>query len=147
MTAVVSLAMLGQVVFGQVADVEAVAAEAGVDPVALLGAVNSTGLEPHAYLAMTGELRPSPAIEPTSPAIERRLDCIKWFESRNVATATNPRSGAAGHFQFLKSTWLSTPQGRAGLSPYDPVAAREAARYMIYAGRVREWSVVQVGLC
>ena len=48
------------------------------------------------------------------------LDCIQWAESRDDPGA-NPRSGAQGLFQFLPSTWRGTPQGRAGLSPFDPV--------------------------
>jgi len=84
---------------------------------------------------------------PLNPGVEALLDCISWAESRNKIYATNPRSGAAGPFQFVWSTWKSTPQGRAGLSPYDPVAARTAARWMIAQGRVREWAVVKAGLC
>ena len=80
-------------------------------------------------------------------AIDVRLDCISWFESKHTPSATNPRSGAAGQYQFLWSTWRGTPQGRAGLSPYDPVAARAAARWMLQQGRAREWVPVQQGRC
>jgi hypothetical protein len=79
--------------------------------------------------------------------VEARLDCIAWFESRGDASARNPRSGAAGLFQFLPGTWAGTPQGRAGASVYDPLAARAAARWMLAQGRAREWTVVQNGLC
>lgn len=45
----------------QAEDLEAVAVEAGVEPVHLAGAVNSTGLEPRLYLQVVGELaRPAP---------------------------------------------------------------------------------------
>jgi len=84
---------------------------------------------------------------PGSPSIEQRLDCISWVESRHTPSARNPRSGAAGEFQFLWSTWLGTPQGQAGLSPYDPIAAREAARWMFAQGRAREWVPVARGWC
>ena len=69
------------------------------------------------------------------------LDCLAWFESRGNPGAYNARSGAAGSFQFLLGTWLGTPQGRAGLSRYDPAAARAAARWMIGQGRLKEWAV------
>lgn len=68
------------------------------------------------------------------------LDCLSWQESRDDPSAYNRRSGAAGQFQFLYGTWMTTPQGRAGLSRYDPWAARAAARWMINAGRLHEWS-------
>ena len=41
-------------------------------------------------------------------------------ESRDTPSAYNARSGAAGSLQFLYGTWMSTPQGKAGLSRYDP---------------------------
>lgn len=68
------------------------------------------------------------------------LDCIQWAESRDDPGAKNPRSGAQGLFQFLPSTWRGTPQGRAGLSPFDPWAARAAARWMLDVGRGREFA-------
>lgn len=127
---------------------EVLAAEAQVPVEELRGAVNSTGAPPLIYLRNTGELpSPEPPAAPLNRAVENRLDCISWFESRHTPSATNPSSKAAGQYQFLWSTWNGTPQGRAGLSPYDPVAAREAARWMIAQGRVREWVPVQRGLC
>jgi hypothetical protein len=90
---------------------------------------------------------PQPAPEPVDVTLERRLDCIQWFESKGFPGAYNRASGASGAFQFLRSTWASTPQGRAGLSPFDPVAARAAARWMVQAGRAREWVPVQRGWC
>lgn len=80
-------------------------------------------------------------------ALERRLDCVVHYESGGDPSATNRSSKAAGLFQFLWSTWAGTPQGRAGRSPYDPLAAREAARWMFNQGRAREWVPVQRGLC
>lgn len=126
-------------------EVALAAEEVGVDPVQLRGAVNTTGLDARSYLCVVGE---GPCPKPKlNPSIESRLDCIQWQESRGVAAATNPRSRAAGPFQFLWSTWAGTPQGRAGLSPYDPIAARDAARWMVDQGRIREWVPVQRGLC
>ena len=138
----------GLMVLASMQPIEELAAVAGVDPIDLAGAVSTTGLEPLTYLRMTGELpTPQPPAAPLNAAVERRLDCIAWHESRNVAGAVNPRSGASGLFQFLGSTWATTPQGRAGYSPFNAQAAREAARWMISQGRIREWDVVRMGLC
>jgi hypothetical protein len=45
------------------------------------------------------------------------------------------------------STWRTTPQGRAGLSAYDPVAATAAANWMLSVGRAREWDAVRFYGC
>lgn len=129
----------------QADDLDALAAQANVDVTDLRGAVNSTGLEPRAYLHMTGEL--APPAPPINAALERRVDCVIWQESRNTPRAVNPRSGASGLGQFLPSTWRTTPQGRAGYSVFDPVANRAAVRYMLEAGRAREFEVITRGLC
>lgn len=127
---------------------QVLAAEANVPVTELHEATLMTGLPPLDYLRMTGELpTPPPPPPPLNSAVEKRLDCISWHESRHTPSARNPTSGAAGQYQFLLSTWRGTPQGRAGLSPYDPVASREAARWMISQGRIREWVPVQRGLC
>jgi soluble lytic murein transglycosylase-like protein len=65
------------------------------------------------------------------------LDRKAWCESRYSPAARNP-SGAMGLFQFLGSTWASTPF--AAFSPYDPLAAALAAGWMHRAGRGGEWS-------
>ena len=122
-------------------EVLAAAQEAGVDAVSLLGAVNTTHLDAREYLYRVGELA-RPFQWPTG-----RLACIARVESRNDPGATNRSSGAAGLFQFLPSTWRTTPQGRAGLSPYDPVAATAAAEWMVAQGRIREWVAVSGGWC
>lgn len=88
-----------------------------------------------------------PPVVLLDPRVEALLDCISWFESKHTPSATNRISGAAGQFQFLRSTWATTPEGRRGLSPYDPVAARSAARWMIGQGRKYEWLPVARGLC
>jgi len=133
-------------------EVDAAADQAGVDPTDLRGASASTGLPPYTYLATVGELPaflrpPPPPAPPLNAAIERRLDCIQSYESHGFAGAYNRSSGASGPFQFLPSTWRGTPQGRAGLSVFDPVAARNAARWMLSQGRAREWVPVQWGVC
>lgn len=125
-------------------DVEAAALEAGVDPVDLAGAVNSTGSSPREYLVAVGELVRTPTA-PVPDALDRVVDCLERYESHGVASAVNPRSGASGPLQFLPSTWRTTPQGKAGLSVFDPVAAHAAAKWMLSVGRGREFSTR--GLC
>lgn len=58
-------------------------------------------------------------------------------ESRLTATAKNPRSTATGLFQFLDSTWASTPF--AGFDVYSPYANALAAGWMHDTGRGSEW--------
>jgi len=134
-------------------DTIAAANEAGVRLIDLLGATSSTGLPGRAYLISVGELAspaavaqagvapPSPAgATPVSSSVDRLVDCLAWHESRGFAGAYNRRSGASGLLQFLPSTFATTPQGKAGLSVFDPAAARAAAKWMIGQGRLREWS-------
>jgi len=136
-------------------DVTQLAADNGKNPDELRAAAATVGVPPRQYLQQTmGELPPtSPgqAVEMPSPgisaALARRIECLVHYESGGSPTAVNRSSGAAGLGQFLLSTWLSTPQGKAGLSRFDPVAARAAMAWMLANGRAREWLPVQMGLC
>lgn len=114
--------------------------EAGVSLTNLLGAMAATGLPARPYLEMTGELSRPSALPPPRDALDTLVDCLVWHESRGFAGAYNRRSGASGLLQFLPSTFATTPQGKAGLSVFDPAAARAAAKWMIGQGRLREWS-------
>jgi hypothetical protein len=125
-------------------DVQEAAAQAGVDAQDLLGAVNTTGVDPYVYLRGVGEL---PPLKPPAATSNPRVECIIAHESRGNPGAVNPRSGASGLGQFLRGTWLSTPQGRAGLSVFDPVANRAAVVYMLAVGRAREFVAVSAGYC
>jgi hypothetical protein len=88
----------------------------------------------------------SVAPAPAAPSrLDRLVECVIWRESRGNPNAVNPRSGASGLGQFLRGTWLSTPQGRAGYSVFDPSANRAAVRWMIEVGRGREF--VTIGGC
>lgn len=51
--------------------------------------------------------------------------------------ARNPASAASGLFQFLPSTWNTTPY--AGFSVFDPFANSLAAGWMHAHGRANEW--------
>lgn len=82
------------------------------------------------------------------PAVEDpRVECIIEVESRGDPNATNPRSGAAGLGQFLRGTWLTTPQGQAGYSVYNAAANRAAVAWMLSVGRAREFVAVSGGWC
>jgi Transglycosylase SLT domain len=122
------------------ADTISAANEAGVDLVDLLGAIATTGLPARPYLQMTGELSRPSAPPPARDALDTLVDCLAWHESRGFAGAYNRRSGASGLLQFMPSTFAQTPQGKAGLSVFDPVAARAAAKWMIGQGRLHEWA-------
>jgi soluble lytic murein transglycosylase-like protein len=99
---------------------------------------------------------PEPAPEPltprqylfaTYPRLAPRMACVIQAESRWVPTAVNPRSGASGLAQFLRSTWRITPQGRAGLNVFDPYANIDGAAWLATNVGWRQWTVVQFGLC
>jgi hypothetical protein len=130
------------------AEVKAAAEQAGVDVVDLQGAVNDTGMDPFVYLRGVGELpplvppKPPPVVVVTSTPL---VDCIIRAESRGNPSAVNPRSGASGLGQFLPSTWRTTPQGKAGLSVFDPAANRAAVAWMLSVGRGGEFATL--GLC
>jgi Transglycosylase SLT domain len=68
-----------------------------------------------------------------TPALWRKAFC----ESRFDPGARN-QSGAAGLFQFLPSTWHSTPY--RGFSVYSAEASALAAGWMHAHGRAGEWS-------
>jgi soluble lytic murein transglycosylase-like protein len=65
---------------------------------------------------------------------------VAWCESRYQPGAYNRSSGASGLYQFIPSTWRATPQGRAGMSPFDPYANAEAAAWLYRVGGPRHWS-------
>jgi hypothetical protein len=81
---------------------------------------------------------------PVSP-YSARADCIVAHESHWNAAAVNPRSGASGLGQFLRSTWATTPY--AARSVFDPYANHAAVCWMLAAGRAREFDVVRLGYC
>lgn len=115
-------------------EVQTVADEAGVNSVDLLGAMNTTGLDARTYECLADGL-----LCPPKPTTSPLVECVIQHESHGNPNAVNRSSGASGLGQFLPSTWRTTPQGRAGLSVFDPNANRAAVAYMISAGRGREF--------
>ena len=78
----------------------------------------------------------------TYPAFsEARAWCIIRHESGGNPYAKNRSSTASGLYQFLTSTFASTPYGRAGMSIWSPYAQSLAAGYMHSVGRGREWAI------
>jgi soluble lytic murein transglycosylase-like protein len=91
--------------------------------------------EPHAYLYAA------------YPRYARRLDCVIGRESRWNTTAYNSRSGATGLAQFIYSTWMSTPQGKAGASRTDPIASIDASVFLIEQTPQSWHHWTTIGLC
>lgn len=67
-----------------------------------------------------------------------------WYiisrESGGNPRAKNKYSTASGLFQFLTSTFASTPYGKAGMSIWSPCASALAAGWMHENGRGGEWA-------
>jgi len=63
-----------------------------------------------------------------------------WM-TRDPLHARNPSSTATGLYQFLTSTYASTPFGRAGFSIFSPYAQSLAAGWMHAHGRGCEWAI------
>ena len=63
-----------------------------------------------------------------------------WCESRMDPGAVNAQTGAMGLFQFLGSTWATTPY--AGRSPWWAKWNALAAGWMHHVGRGGEWACV-----
>jgi Transglycosylase SLT domain len=95
-----------------------------------------TALTPREYLY---------AVAP--PSIVRDLACIAQAESRFDPNAKNPRSTASGIFQFLNTTWASTPQGRAGRSVFDWKANIDAGIWLYQTAGRYQWEVAVKGIC
>ncbi len=72
--------------------------------------------------------------------------CILALESKGNPNALNPRSSAAGLFQFLRGTWDSVPSSVTGGSydsgqVYNPEANTRAAAWLAYNVGWSQWSV------
>lgn len=67
--------------------------------------------------------------------------CIASHESGDNPAAIQIGGGdAEGLFQFEPETWVTTPQGEAGESVFDPTAAAQAAAWMYSLGQYDAWT-------
>jgi hypothetical protein len=101
-------------------EVETVAAQAGVDPHDLRGAINTTGLEARQYLVAVGELQPPPVPRVAPPSV---WDTLARCESGSN-WATNTRNGFYGGLQFDYGTWLA--YGGGAYAPTANLASKSA---------------------
>lgn len=68
-----------------------------------------------------------------------RADMLRVAQCESVLdpNAVNPISGVSGLFQFMPSTWATTPYANQDI--FDPVANANAAAWMWSVGRRNEW--------
>ncbi len=68
--------------------------------------------------------------------------CIAKLESGFNPNSKNKSSSASGVFQWIKSSWLSQPEGKQGISVFDAEAnIRAAVRYMSEKKSTKPWVV------
>jgi hypothetical protein len=134
-------------------EVAAVADEAGVSTELLMGAVNTTNLDPREYLYAVGELaRPartvasSPAGWPIGGALGQRIYCIEGIESTHGRSMFNPTPWAGQHAQGWLG-WLPSTAASVGVRIGDRVSEWQGAALMLARGRGREFYGVQTGMC
>jgi hypothetical protein len=83
---------------------------------------------------------PAPPPTPTGlGGLPPIFNCIIQHESGGNPQAVNPRSGAAGLFQFMPSTWHSL--GYSGSAADYPASVQyEAARRLYASSGTRPWA-------
>jgi soluble lytic murein transglycosylase-like protein len=79
------------------------------------------------------------AFAPLGPAAQQWALRVAKCESSYNPNAVNRYSHASGLFQFIPSTWASTPQAKAGKSVFDPVANARAAAWLYKRAGPRPW--------
>lgn len=79
------------------------------------------------------------AFAPLGPAAQQWALRVAKCESSYNPNAINRYSGASGLFQFMPSTWASTPQAKAGKSVFDPVSNAQAAAWLYKRAGARPW--------
>ncbi len=105
------------------------------------GTVAVAAPTPDDVAASAHALDPREYLYQQAPDLAPRLDCIISGESGWEPWQQNARSRAAGLAQFVPSTWAATPEGKQGLSPFEPLANIDAA---IWLARTRGWTQWQV---
>lgn len=127
-------------------DVAALAIEAGVDEVELLGAADTTRLSPRQYLAAVGEYpqRPPPTLPVLlAPSVAARVACIEGKESGGANVPNSRGSGAGGVLQYMESTFRAhaAEMGHPEWSRWVPEQARAVAAHDLSMGRRAQWTV------
>jgi len=129
------------------------AADAGVDPVQLQGAINSVHVDPYVYLRSEGLLERAPeqlsakpppvAASPALPAVSARVACIEAKESGGANIGNARGSGAGGVLQYMPSTFArgAAEMGHPEWSLWNPVQARAVAAHDLALGRRAQWTV------
>lgn len=114
-------------------------------------AVTTSAAQPApAAAAQPAAAAPAPAPQPpTVPQVIQTAftplgpDAVNWAlrvsscESQYNPQAVNASTGAAGLFQFLPSTWDSSPY--AASSPFDPTANAQAAAWLYQTSGPSQW--------
>ena len=111
------------------------AASVGVDPVALQGAVNSTGVAPAAYLASEGLLDPPATHAPPAPAQSGVWARLAQCES-NGRWSTNTGNGYYGGLQEDLTFWRN--YGGLGYAPRPDLASPSAQMAVAERGRAHQ---------
>jgi hypothetical protein len=132
----------------------AAADEADVDALDLQGAVNTTGLEPRAYLVAVGELSPPwiPLPNLVSPgwpiggALGQRIFCVEAIESSHGRFMFNPTPWYGEHAQGWLG-WLPSTARRWGVVIGDRASEWAGAARMLQAGAGSQFYGVAVGRC
>src|SRR3954470_13171243 len=128
-----------------------VADEAGVDPLELLGAVNTTHMQPEAYLCLAdGIMCPPRAPVVAAAAASPRVACIEAKESGGANIANRQGSGAGGTLQYMESTFrahaaeMARETGDLSINSWSrwiPSQARALAAWDLSKGRRSQWTV------
>lgn len=128
-------------------EVVSAAQEAGVDPIQLAGASNTTGLEPKEYLFQTGELqRPVPAPQ-FGPGVDARAWCVEGIESHHGAAMYNSTPVWNGEHAQGYLGWLPSTARSVGVTIGNRVSEWAGFRRMLSAGRGAEFAGIAWGIC
>jgi hypothetical protein len=133
----------------------AAAADAGVDALELQGAVNTTQLEPRAYLIAVGELAlpappPAPPGWPFGGSLGQRIFCIESIESGHGRWMWNPAGWPPPFYNEHAAGWLGwlpSTARRWGVTIGDRVSEWLGAAAMIRAGAGAQFFGVSSGRC
>ncbi len=121
----------------------ALANEAGVEPIDLAGAVNTTGMAPRPYLIAIGALAPPRPVPPygLSPYLTRVAACESGgFRPDVIYGPARGRAGEIGLFQLHPRGLLPLFYARGYSNPWDPNQQARFAEWAFANGLARHWS-------